>query len=715
MIRTIVAAPLLLAATQASALYCGTDTNQNHIDTNRAYLQYGILVYANGSNEYLGTPTYTQMIQETSEGYFQTTDTCVDEPTSTETPDKIADENPENRLDFLAEFKGRNYHLALAGSDLVQDIGTDEQADRLDLPRTVYVDIPENAVVEAAWVSYYGSAFLETDGGEDNTDDRVNGAEVEIKTEDDITNNEINITIGDNDLGALTPSSSAAGPDSRSKISWWKFQSPYGTLAYSRIALYNNRIDLTSEFVDHTGSIPVTITRLEKADFAGKADGSQAYDKPTGTNDNGEWANDCLGNASFSVMVVYYLPEGESKTVTIYDGMSWAWSNDFATSKATNPVPSRLSLDIDIQHEAIDATADLNLFLGAVDGDTYQHNRIPQCESSLFKHITGKDYTWVRSGSAQEHFYENIYEGQGAPEVGTAFPDYPEITTVANGLNFNIVKVAIEDKEDEATNTLVHLEGDNLLSTEEPQEAILIAFAVVEAKTKEQTTTINTPPTVTLLGDAEITLEYGATFTDPGATADDVEDGAITPVANCDVNTSTAGTYTCTYTATDTGDLSDTATRTVIVEDEIINPGNTAPEVTLIGDTEITLEYGVTFTDPGATANDAEDGAITPVANCDVNTSIAGTYTCTYTATDSGDLTDTATRTVIVEEEVIQPPCVDFTASYADHETAGRVEVKYYSNYYVIGSGEYLGSTIIGGTATLVETAPGEFAIGSCN
>ncbi len=645
MIKAIVAAPLLFAATQSFALYCGSDSNQNHINAGRATLKYSLLAYANGSNAYLGMTGDSTMIKETTDGYYEITTSCSggDTPPSVPVgPDKVSDGNPSNQLDQLAEFSGKNYNVVVVGSDLVKDTGNDEQADSLDLPRTVYVDIPENATIEAAWVSYYGSGYLTTDGGQDNTTDTVNGGEAGIDTEEDIRSNEINITIGNNDLGALTPASTLVGPQSRSKISWWKMQSPYGTLAHSRVALYNNRLDLTSEFIGQSGSIPVTVTRLQRADFAGKADSSRSYDKPKGPNDNNEYANDCLGNASYSVMVVYSLPTGQDKTITVLDGMSWAWNNDFATSKATNPVPSRLALDINLQHEAVDATEDVNVYLGAIDGDTYGHNGVEQCESSSFAHETGNDHTWVRSGSSQENYYANIYEGKSAPEIGDAFPSYPAVTTIAKGLNFNIVKIGVENVQDEATNTLIHVEGDSMVSTQIPQEAMLIAFAVLEAKTKAQ----SEPPTV---------------------------------------------------------------------------EENTVPTVTLIGDAEMTLEFGATFTDPGATATDTEDGAITPVADCNVSTSVAATYTCTYTATDSGDLSDTKTRTVIVKEEIVEPEpepeptCADYTSSYADHEAAGRVEIKYLSSYYVKGSSEYLGSTYIGGSATLIETAPGQFAKGSCN
>ncbi|THB68975.1 MAG: hypothetical protein D6B27_01365, partial [Gammaproteobacteria bacterium] len=399
-------------------------------------------------------------------------------------PTKTPDYNPGNRLDKLVEFSGKNYGVAVAGSDLVNDIGGDQQADELMLPRQVSVEIPDGATVEAAYVSYYGSAFLTTGGGVDNTPDTVSGAELGIDNLEDIANNEINITVDGQDLGALTPAT--VGGDSRSKPSWWNMYAKAGTLAESRIVMYNNRLDVTEFFTGKTGVIPVEVTRLQRADFTGATKSAMSYMYqfygPSGTNDNGDYANDCLANASFSVVVVYSLPEGANKTISIYDGMSWAWNNDFATNrdKAYNPITYKLGLDIDVEHAAVSADGDLNVYMVALDGDELGHTGVSQCGASMYPHDTGIDHTWVKSGSAQESYFANIYEGINAPAEGTAFADYANVTTVANGLNFNVIKIGVQNVEDGATNTLIHVEGDSPTSTDGPQEAMLVAFAIVE-------------------------------------------------------------------------------------------------------------------------------------------------------------------------------------------------------------------------------------------
>lgn len=68
-------------------------------------------------------------------------------------------------------------------------------------------------------------------------------------------------------------------------------------------------------------------------------------------------------------------------------------------------------------------------------------------------------------------------------------------------------------------------------------------------------------------------------------------------------------------------------------------PDNEAPEITLTGDASVSLLVGEAFVDPGATANDAEDGDIsadiTIATNPALDINTAGTYTLTYTVLDS--------------------------------------------------------------------------------
>ncbi len=78
-------------------------------------------------------------------------------------------------------------------------------------------------------------------------------------------------------------------------------------------------------------------------------------------------------------------------------------------------------------------------------------------------------------------------------------------------------------------------------------------------------TTDNTAPVITLNGSSPMDVTQGDTFTDPGTTSTDDTDGSVTVSATGNVNTSTVGTYTMTYTARDSAGNTATETRIVNV------------------------------------------------------------------------------------------------------------------------------------------------------
>ena len=75
----------------------------------------------------------------------------------------------------------------------------------------------------------------------------------------------------------------------------------------------------------------------------------------------------------------------------------------------------------------------------------------------------------------------------------------------------------------------------------------------------------------------------------------------------------------------------------------------TPPVITLKGASTVDHEQGTVFSDPGATATDAEDGSVPVVTSGSVGAD-AGLYSLTYTATDSAGNFATAVRTVIVAD-----------------------------------------------------------------
>ena len=77
-----------------------------------------------------------------------------------------------------------------------------------------------------------------------------------------------------------------------------------------------------------------------------------------------------------------------------------------------------------------------------------------------------------------------------------------------------------------------------------------------------------TPPTITLEGDASMTITAGTAYTEPGYTAMDNIDGDITDRVEItgSVNIYSAGTYKLTYTVSDSHGNTATAERTVVVK-----------------------------------------------------------------------------------------------------------------------------------------------------
>ena len=79
-----------------------------------------------------------------------------------------------------------------------------------------------------------------------------------------------------------------------------------------------------------------------------------------------------------------------------------------------------------------------------------------------------------------------------------------------------------------------------------------------------------------------------------------------------------------------------------------------APVITLSGSSMMTITLNSSYTDPGATANDAHDGAVSVTSDASTsnpNINLAGVYTITYTAVDSAGNSSQSTRTVHVRND----------------------------------------------------------------
>jgi uncharacterized repeat protein (TIGR03803 family) len=100
------------------------------------------------------------------------------------------------------------------------------------------------------------------------------------------------------------------------------------------------------------------------------------------------------------------------------------------------------------------------------------------------------------------------------------------------------------------------------------------------------TTAMNTAPTVTLIGANPLTVEAAATYTDAGATANDLQDGVLVPSLTANtVVANLPGTYQVIWSATDSEGLTGSVTREVIVQDTTAPAvsGTFSPRTILVG------------------------------------------------------------------------------------------------------------------------------------
>ncbi len=112
---------------------------------------------------------------------------------------------------------------------------------------------------------------------------------------------------------------------------------------------------------------------------------------------------------------------------------------------------------------------------------------------------------------------------------------------------------------------------------------------------------LNNPPVISLNGDNPLVLTVGDSFNDPGAFATDTEDGDLTSsiVRTGSVNTNSVGSYTRTYTVTDSGGLSAQTNRTVVVDPPTASNLNVACSVTSPAILNRAVTWTATINPPG--------------------------------------------------------------------------------------------------------------------
>jgi len=133
------------------------------------------------------------------------------------------------------------------------------------------------------------------------------------------------------------------------------------------------------------------------------------------------------------------------------------------------------------------------------------------------------------------------------------------------------------------------------------------------------------------------------------------------------------------------------------------------PVVSITGNGSIELPLGGPWVDPGATATDDNDGAITPTVTGTVDVEKVGEYTITYKAIDEAGNEGTATRTVKVKADALAGTYAS-VIHFADNTTDNynptvTASSSNYNKVFVANFGNYQGTytltaTVSGNTLT---------------
>ena len=173
-----------------------------------------------------------------------------------------------------------------------------------------------------------------------------------------------------------------------------------------------------------------------------------------------------------------------------------------------------------------------------------------------------------------------------AGKLGTPFPSgfIPLFDVEFQAVGSGTANIDIDFETTETTLISSALFGQNELLT-----------AVNDATVTINPTADNTPPVITLLGDNPLNLFVGDTYTDPGATAVDDNDGDISDnivVGGDAVNTNAVGSYLVTY------DVSDAAQNDAQqkVREVIVSEAPITDVIMSVTPDMVTVDQGQTFT-----------------------------------------------------------------------------------------------------------------------
>ena len=176
-------------------------------------------------------------------------------------------------------------------------------------------------------------------------------------------------------------------------------------------------------------------------------------------------------------------------------------------------------------------------------------------------------------------------------------------------------------------------------------------------------------PTIELIGDDKVTINLNEKYKELGAKAElgskDISDRIV--IDSKELDNTKVGTYEIKYDIEDRYGNTASVTRSVEVIDNI------PPVITLYRGYSISLYVGQVFNDPGYIATDNVDGNITEDVKIagEVNTSVVGTYTLTYSVKDKAGNETTVTRRVNVL--AIPAPSLTLKGGNLIYHTVGTV------------------------------------------
>ncbi|WP_186579851.1 immune inhibitor A domain-containing protein [Aquibacillus kalidii] len=273
------------------------------------------------------------------------------------------------------------------------------------------------------------------------------------------------------------------------------------------------------------------------------------------------------------------------------------------------------------------------------NGDTLTLNGV---QGNYYLHVRGEDtlgnaIAWTSNSFTVDGVGPVIELAGENPTIVPVFTEYVEPGfTAVDGVDGDVADQVVVTGEVDTNTT-----GEYVL-TYTVSDA-LGNESVVERRVHVVDETV---PYIELTNGNTVEVEASSEFVEPGFTATDNVDGDLTEsvVVTGEVDSTTPGEYTLTYTVTDSSNNEFSVTRTVSVVD------TTAPALTLTGETTVVVEGATEYVEPGFTATDIVDGDVTETVkvsgNVDVNK--VGNYVLTYTVVDAAGNEAVATRTVSV-------------------------------------------------------------------